>query len=59
MFFSHENQPNPPSLSVDGNIRLGSKADLLSCLENVAEISTQDLPEDQEMLDTPLHEKLG
>ena len=33
-FFSHENQPNPPSLSDKGSIRFGTKSDLLSCLEN-------------------------
>ena len=39
MFFNHENQPNPPALSVDGNLRFGSKSDLLSCLESVTDIS--------------------
>ena len=33
VFFAHENQATPPSLSMDGNLRLGSKADLLDCLE--------------------------
>jgi len=33
-FFAHENQPTPPSLSSDGNLRLGSKSDLLPCLES-------------------------
>lgn len=32
-FFTHENQAAPPSLSVGGKIRLGTKADLLHCLE--------------------------
>jgi len=32
-FFSHENQATPPSLSTGGEIRLGTKADLLECLE--------------------------
>jgi hypothetical protein len=36
MFFEHENQPTPPSLSSDGNLRFGCKADLLVCLENMA-----------------------
>lgn len=31
-FFIHENQAAPPSLSVGGGLRLGSKADLLQCL---------------------------
>ena len=29
-FFSHENQPNPPSLSCMGKLRQGNKSDLLS-----------------------------
>ena len=33
MFFSHENQAAPPSLSQGGQLRLGTKADLLDCLE--------------------------
>lgn len=44
MFFAHENQPNPPALSADGNLRLGSKADLLSCLESVSDICKQECP---------------
>ena len=32
-FFMHENQSAPPSLSQGGKIRLGTKADLLRCLE--------------------------
>ena len=32
-FFAHENQAAPPSLSLGGKIRLGTKADLLNCLE--------------------------
>lgn len=31
-FFSHENQVAPPSLSLRGKIRLGTKADLLYCI---------------------------
>ena len=34
-FFSHENQPYPPSLSNNGSMRFGSKSDLLACLENL------------------------
>jgi len=41
MFFEHENQPSLPSLSSDGNLRLGCKADLLVCLENVAPAQTE------------------
>ena len=32
-FFCHENQPCPPSISLLGKLRLGSKSDLLTCLE--------------------------
>ena len=34
-FFQHENHSLSPSLSDYGNIRLGTKADLLQCLEDV------------------------
>ena len=34
-FFRHENQTCPPSLWTGGGLRLGSKSDLLSCLEKV------------------------
>ena len=33
-FFKHENQACPPSLSQLGKLRLGTKADLLGCLES-------------------------
>ena len=32
-FFKHENQPWPPSLSKYGEMRVGTKSDLLQCLE--------------------------
>ena len=32
-FFMHENQPYPPSLSEFGNLRLGNKTDLLTCIK--------------------------
>ena len=32
-FFSHENQPYPPSISSYGKLRQGKKSDLLECLE--------------------------
>ena len=32
-FFTHENQAAPPSLSLGGKLRLGTKADILHCLE--------------------------
>ena len=34
-FFMHENQSTSPSLSLGGKIRLGTKVDLLHCLELV------------------------
>ena len=36
-FFKYENQPCPPSLSSSGDLRSGTKADLLPCLENLVE----------------------
>ena len=33
-FFSHENQPFPPSLSENGQLRFGKKSDLLAYIEN-------------------------
>ena len=33
IFFKHENSRSPPSLSEDGNLRIGKKSDLLKCLE--------------------------
>ena len=43
MFFSHENQAAPPSLSQGGQLRLGTKADLLDCLE-LDEKQSSDMP---------------
>jgi len=36
-FFRRENQAYPPDLSHVGRLHLGSKSDLLVCLERVAE----------------------
>lgn len=36
-FFEHENQPFPISISDNGHLRLGSKSDILNCLENLCE----------------------
>lgn len=36
-FFSHENQPYPPSISLNGGLRLGTKSELLDCLEKVSD----------------------
>ena len=32
--FSHKKQPCPPSLSVRGKLKLGTKSDIVRCLEN-------------------------
>ena len=37
VFFAHENQRCPPSLSHFGKLRSGTKSDLLSCLETLTE----------------------
>ena len=36
-FFRHENQQCPPSLSTDGHLRSGCKADLVKCLEDLVD----------------------
>ena len=36
-FFSHENQPCPPSLSDRGKLILGTKSDIVRCLEDAIE----------------------
>ncbi len=36
-FFAHENQASPPSLSLGGRLRFGTKSDLLQCLEKEQE----------------------
>lgn len=40
-FFAHENQACPPSLSNMGKLRLGTKSDLVSCLEDLVPTPTQ------------------
>ena len=35
-FFRHDNQSCPPSLSVAGKLHLGTKRDLLVCLEDIS-----------------------
>jgi len=50
-FFSHENQPYPPSLSDNGNLRFGCKSDLLACLENLVASKQQCPPVDAIVLD--------
>ena len=39
-FFRHENQAYPPALSDCGNLYLGTKSDLLMCLEDLSEAQT-------------------
>ena len=36
-FFSHDNQPCPPSLSDRGKLILGTKSDIVRCLEDAIE----------------------
>ena len=46
-FFSHENHACPPSLSQGGKLRLGSKADIMPCLE----VETAAAPEASPLVD--------
>ncbi len=39
--FRHENQAFPPALSDGGNLHLGTKSDLLICLEDLCETQTE------------------
>ncbi|KAG7160440.1 hypothetical protein Hamer_G001690, partial [Homarus americanus] len=41
-FFTHENQACPPSLSSMGKLRLGTKSDLVYCLEELIPPTTRD-----------------
>ena len=51
-FFKHENQSFPPSLSDCGNMRHGTKSDLLQCLEDLVPNSapSQELLQDTDMV---------
>lgn len=40
-FFRHENQPQPPSLSCEGHIRLGTKSDIVGILESLWESTAE------------------
>ena len=53
-FFWHENRSFPPSLSDDGNIRFGSKSDVLLCLEHLVPTTdeTNNSPLDVDMIVT-------
>jgi hypothetical protein len=50
-FFSHENQPYPPSLSKCGEMRQGDKADLLLCLQGIKECTDEAPKVDAKILD--------
>ena len=41
-FFSHENQACPPSLSNMGKLRLGTKSDIINCLEKLVPTTDDD-----------------
>ena len=50
-FFKHENQECPPALSQTGNLRTGSKADILECLSKVVPPVTDAPTVDAKVLD--------
>lgn len=43
-FFAHENQAYPPSLSNMGKLRLGTKSDIVNCLESLVPIPSDIQP---------------
>ena len=43
-FFKHENQACPPALSDGGGIRLGVESDLLTCLEELIQVTSEAPP---------------
>ncbi|MEW8543564.1 MAG: hypothetical protein AB2693_08500, partial [Candidatus Thiodiazotropha sp.] len=44
-FFRHENQGTPPALSDMGELRHGTKSDLMGCVESVVTVPEKDMPE--------------
>ena len=55
-YFSHKNQPCPPSLSARGKLKLGTKSDIVRCLEDAPEKQDDMTPSgdvDVVMLDGP------
>ncbi|KAK3922266.1 Phosphoglycerate kinase [Frankliniella fusca] len=52
-FFSHENQPYPPSLSLHGSLRSTDKSDLCKCLLDLTKVDTAPTcpPVDAKILD--------
>ena len=52
-FFAHENQSCPPSLSDRGKLRLGTKSDIVHCLEDTVEEDTSLVVANVIVLDGP------
>ena len=53
-YFSNENQPCPPSVSARGKLKLGTKSDIVRCLEDASEKQDDITPSvDVVMLDGP------
>jgi hypothetical protein len=52
-FFAHENQACPPSISNMGKLRLGTKSDIVSCLEDLIPSSTNDVIPDVQSSSSP------
>ena len=44
-FFRHDNQGKPPSLSDMGDLRQGTKSDLMGCLESLITVPQKDMSE--------------
>ena len=54
-YFSHKHQPCPPSLSARGKLKLGTKSDIVRCLEDAPEKQDDIIPSvDVVMLDGPV-----
>ena len=50
-FFAHENSTFSPSLSQFGNLRLGTKSDLVHCLERHSQVTFEHPPVDALVID--------
>lgn len=50
-FFKHENQPWPPSLSQQGQLRQGNKAELVRCLQGTTELPAESPQVDVKVFD--------
>ena len=54
-FFSHANQPRPPPQSARGKLKLGTKSDIVRCLEDATEDQDDITPSiDVVVLDGPV-----